>query len=113
MSVLVKAQHSGICPAWHQAAGEPAWLFLDEHPDSINDGYFITDPNANTWQDLPACYHNGACGFAFADGHSEIHKWKDPRTKPLVGYGNGLPLNVASPNNPDIAWLAQNTTVRR
>jgi prepilin-type processing-associated H-X9-DG protein len=20
--------------------------------------------------------HNGACGFAFADGHSEVHKWK-------------------------------------
>ncbi len=59
----------------------PVNLFvtLDEHPDSINDGYFLNDANIATmqnWNDLPASYHDGACGFAFADGHSEIHKWK-------------------------------------
>jgi prepilin-type processing-associated H-X9-DG protein len=31
--------------------------------------------------DVPATYHNGACGFAFADGHSEIHKWVDQAMK--------------------------------
>ncbi len=25
--------------------------------------------------DLPASYHNGACGISFADGHAEVHKW--------------------------------------
>ena len=58
----------------------PANLFviLDEHPDSINDGWFQIDPTlgAGAWNDLPASYHNGACGVAFADGHSEIHMWR-------------------------------------
>jgi prepilin-type N-terminal cleavage/methylation domain-containing protein/prepilin-type processing-associated H-X9-DG protein len=62
----------------------PASLFvtLDEHPDSINDGLFQADPHTDqtlwsppAWNDLPATYHDGACGFAFADGHSEIHKF--------------------------------------
>jgi prepilin-type processing-associated H-X9-DG protein len=51
------------------------WLTLDEHPDSINDAFFITDPAVDNWQDIPASYHNGACGFSFADGHAEIRKW--------------------------------------
>ena len=50
------------------------WLVLDEHPDSINDAYFINNPEQPNWQDIPASYHNGACGFSFADGHSEIKK---------------------------------------
>ena len=58
------------------------YVTLDEHPDSINDGYYLlTLPGAGTWGDLPASYHNGACGFSFADGHSEIHKWLWPSTK--------------------------------
>jgi prepilin-type processing-associated H-X9-DG protein len=58
----------------------PGTLFvtLDEHPDSINDGLFQSDPTptATAWNDLPATYHDGACGFSFADGHAEIHKFK-------------------------------------
>jgi prepilin-type N-terminal cleavage/methylation domain-containing protein/prepilin-type processing-associated H-X9-DG protein len=58
----------------------PAGLFVmvDEHPDSINDGFLQTNPHptAPHWDDLPASYHDGACGFAFADGHSEVHKFK-------------------------------------
>jgi prepilin-type N-terminal cleavage/methylation domain-containing protein/prepilin-type processing-associated H-X9-DG protein len=63
----------------------PAQLFvtLDEHPDSINDGFLQTDPHTDvslwsppTWNDLPATYHCGAGGFAFADGHAEVHKFK-------------------------------------
>lgn len=58
----------------------PSGLFvtLDEHPDSINDGFLQTDPHPTSpqWNDLPATYHNGGGGFAFADGHSEIHKFK-------------------------------------
>ena len=56
------------------------FVFLDEHPDSINDGWFVfcttSGPaSRNPWSDLPASYHNRAAGFAFADGHSEIHRW--------------------------------------
>jgi prepilin-type N-terminal cleavage/methylation domain-containing protein/prepilin-type processing-associated H-X9-DG protein len=58
----------------------PADLFvlLDEQGDSINDGYFQTDPHptSGVWNDLPGTYHDGAGGFAFADGHSEVHKFK-------------------------------------
>ena len=57
------------------------WVFVDEHPDSINDGWTITGVTDPTWWvDLPASYHNGACGFSFADGHAEIKKWLDPST---------------------------------
>jgi prepilin-type processing-associated H-X9-DG protein len=51
------------------------FVFLDEHPDSINDAGFF-NPHQTSWIDIPAAYHNGACGFAFADGHAEIHKWR-------------------------------------
>ncbi len=54
-------------------------VLLDEHPDSINDGYFIATLSGYGglygWCDIPATYHNGACGFAFLDGHSEIKRW--------------------------------------
>jgi len=35
----------------------------------------------------------------FADGHAEIHKWRDGRTGPPAQYNCDLKLNVASPNN--------------
>jgi prepilin-type processing-associated H-X9-DG protein len=60
----------------------PSRFFVtcDEHPDSINDGFLQSNPHTDTapahWDDLPATYHDGACGFAFADGHSEIHKFR-------------------------------------
>ena len=61
------------------------WVLLDEHPDSISDSVFQFQPGypptSYQWQDMPASLHNGACCFSFADGHSEIHKWMDGRTK--------------------------------
>ena len=67
------------------------WVFLDEHPDSINDSLFgmhltaaTSWPSATTWDDVPASYHNGACGFSFADGHGEIKKWMDIQTKSRI-----------------------------
>ena len=91
----------------------PAMTFvlLDERQDSINDGYFVTEmdgyPNPATTKivDYPASYHNRAAGFAFADGHSEIHRWRDSRTFPPIR--TGLPLNVPSPNNPDVTWMRE------
>src|SRR6266567_5316918 len=86
------------------------WVFLDEHPQGINDGWFAVDmggydpsnPRAYTMVDFPASFHNRACGFTFADSHSEIHKWRLnqtcwPENKPLQ-------LGQASPNSPDVAW---------
>jgi len=57
------------------------WVYMDEHPDSINDAGAFAPDSASNIPDAPATYHNGACGFAFADGHSEIHKWKSGTMK--------------------------------
>jgi len=63
----------------------PADLYVtcDEHADSINDGLLQEEPYSDitkwsppTWNDLPAAYHGGAGGFAFADGHAETHMFK-------------------------------------
>ena len=60
--------------------------------------------------DFPAGYHGRAAGFSFADGHSEIHKWRDPRTTPVLKKGVPLPLNQSQPKNPDIVWMQDHST---
>jgi prepilin-type N-terminal cleavage/methylation domain-containing protein/prepilin-type processing-associated H-X9-DG protein len=93
------------------------YVLLDEHPDSINAGGFanmmVESPAAARIIDFPASYHNGAAGLSFADGHAEIRKWVDSRTRPPVRYNANLQLNVASPNNKDMIWLAERTSARR
>ena len=92
------------------------WILLDEHPGSINDAAFAVQmqhPHTLSQAriiDFPASYHNGACGFSFADGHSEIKKWVDPRTIEAPNYGQNIPLNVASPNNMDVLWMSERTS---
>jgi prepilin-type N-terminal cleavage/methylation domain-containing protein/prepilin-type processing-associated H-X9-DG protein len=92
------------------------WVLLDEHPDSMNAGGFanmmVESPGAARIIDFPASFHNGAAGISFADGHAEIRKWVDARTKPPVKYNNNLQLNVASPNNADMIWLSARTSSR-
>ena len=91
-----------------------AWVLLDEHPDSINDGFFVIDmrgypdPKQAKLPDFPASYHNKAGGLAFADGHSEIHRWRDPRTMPPVKHADIQAVNQA--NNPDVIWFWEHTT---
>ena len=84
------------------------WLFLDEHPDSINDGYFINNPTASNWQDVPASYHNGACGFSFADGHSEIKKWRSNSSKYPVQFSLGQKSFDAA-GRLDFKWYLERT----
>jgi prepilin-type N-terminal cleavage/methylation domain-containing protein/prepilin-type processing-associated H-X9-DG protein len=93
------------------------FVFLDEREDSINDGYFVVDmsgfPNEpTTLVDVPASYHDAAAGFAFADGHSEIHRWHDKRTMPPLG-STDLNLGISSLGNVDIAWMQQNSTRKK
>ncbi len=88
------------------------WVFIDEHPDSINDGYFLNNPGGNThWGDGPASYHNGACGLAFADGHSEIHKWRSATTRIPVTFAWAHPEFDAL-GQLDYQWLIQRTAIR-
>jgi prepilin-type N-terminal cleavage/methylation domain-containing protein len=62
------------------------WVTIDEHPDSNNDGFFIVDIAATQWGDIPGSSHCGACGFSFADGHAEVHKWKSATSIYPVRY---------------------------
>ena len=91
-----------------------AWVLIDEREDSINDGLFQTDlvdqGRAARIVDYPASYHNRAAGLSFADGHAEIRKWVDPRTTPTLKRAELLQLDVASPNNPDVAWIQERSS---
>ena len=88
-----------------------AWVLLDEQPDSINDNLFFVQLTGTIWIDVPASYHNGACGFSFADGHVEIKKWRDANSIQLVRQVNPSVGNQKSAPN-DVAWIQQRTSVR-
>lgn len=96
------------------------WVLMDEREDSINDAFWVTDmtgypqsPRSTKIVDYPASYHNNAGGLSFADGHSEIRRWVDARTVPILKKNGQIPLNVASPNNRDIIWLQERTTRKK
>jgi prepilin-type processing-associated H-X9-DG protein len=89
------------------------WVFLDEHPDSINAGFAVEmprTPQATRMIDFPSWNHNGAGGFSFADGHAEIKKWRDARTRAPVTYNRPVQHVQSQPNNPDIIWMAERTS---
>jgi prepilin-type processing-associated H-X9-DG protein len=99
------------------------FVFIDEHPDSINDSVFssactgnqATDPPTASWIiDFPANYHNGGCGMSFADGHCEIHKWVGSKiARAPITYTGNINLNIHSGDSwLDMHWLAENTTIR-
>ena len=85
-------------------------VLLDERQESINDGLFLIKMDGYPTSspqglaDFPAIYHNGASGIAFADGHSEVHKWRDTAT-----LQNAMPARyVAAPI--DAPWLQDHAT---
>jgi len=94
----------------------PANLFviLDESKNTINDDFYAVDmagfdpyqPSALAFVDVPATYHNKAGSLSFADGHSEIHRWRDPRTMTCT-------LFQSSANNMDIAWFQERSTRKK
>jgi len=97
------------------------FVFLDMREDSVDTGNFSTqmdgyvngptpNPRVYGFYDLPGFYHAGACGFSFADGHSEIHKWKDGRTTPPLVQDGQVVDHILSPDNQDVAWLQDHST---
>jgi len=84
------------------------WTFLDEDEYSLNDGGFAIGMVVAEWIDFPGTYHNNAGGLSFADGHSEIHKWKDGRTKVI----NGNVSRRAVPGSVDWQWMKDHTSAR-
>jgi prepilin-type N-terminal cleavage/methylation domain-containing protein len=98
------------------------WVFLDQREDCVNnpsfetvmDGWQPYDPRLYRFTDVPGFYHHRAAGLSFADGHSEIKHWKDPRTTPPLtpiykGMFNPL-MFFDSPNNMDVRWMQERTT---
>jgi prepilin-type N-terminal cleavage/methylation domain-containing protein/prepilin-type processing-associated H-X9-DG protein len=77
------------------------FVFVDENPNSCNDGYFLFVADGTSVNDRPAVNHGNASAFSFADGHCELHKWFDAF----------LTLNGTGPK--DTKWLAAHGTVRK
>jgi prepilin-type N-terminal cleavage/methylation domain-containing protein/prepilin-type processing-associated H-X9-DG protein len=90
------------------------FVFLDEHPDSINDGYFLNKAEYREWVDLPASYHDGAATFSFADGHSQLRRWQYARTKrPARPDAAKLPLYVPRSEIADFNWVVEHMSIDR
>jgi prepilin-type N-terminal cleavage/methylation domain-containing protein/prepilin-type processing-associated H-X9-DG protein len=103
------------------------FVFLDEHPDSIDDGYFIDKDTsqagyysmsgviASEWTDLPASYHNGSAAFSFADGHAALHRWlKSTTILPSVPNAANLPIQIPSTPvgaNTDFEWVMAHMSI--
>jgi prepilin-type N-terminal cleavage/methylation domain-containing protein/prepilin-type processing-associated H-X9-DG protein len=90
-----------------------SWVFINEHPDSIDDGILYIDPGhgnqsgTGQFTEVPASYLANGCGISFADGHAEIHIWRGSVANRPVQYTSLR--NVSVSNDPDLAWLAQHT----
>jgi prepilin-type processing-associated H-X9-DG protein len=87
------------------------FTFIDEHPDSIDfvsfwvkDRQNSTSSGSGSW---PSSLHGGAATLSFADGHVELHKWLDPRTKQPVTYLQRVPLGFGASDNVDVRWLQE------
>ena len=81
------------------------WVLVDEDPKSINDAAFAFIAEYPSWMDFPGSYHNQACGFAFADGHTEIHHWHGIPSQ----YGRHADI-TDSAGEQDWTWVRQHTT---
>ncbi len=89
------------------------FVFVEEHPDSINDGYFLNQFYTLHWIDLPASDHDGAAPFAFADGHALMRRWVDATTRqPSVPGILDFPVPVHRNETTDLSWVMHHTSVR-
>jgi len=96
-----------------------AFVFLDEQPTSIDDGWFNLEPagyapggttTAVTVRNMPAVNHHDSSAFAFADGHAEIHKWRSGIFGTLVGNTSTATYNSGQNGYQDGLWLISHAT---
>jgi prepilin-type N-terminal cleavage/methylation domain-containing protein/prepilin-type processing-associated H-X9-DG protein len=86
------------------------YVFLDEHPDTINDGFFMNRWDEPRWGNLPASYHNASANLSFADGHVAAHRWvvgDTVRPPTRGGAGGGFD---AIPET-DFVWLREHSSI--
>jgi prepilin-type processing-associated H-X9-DG protein len=88
------------------------FAFIEEHPDSINDGIFFENAEVwiGNWQDIPTSYHAGACSITFADGRVEEHKWLSWTSKIPITYTYNPPVFDAA-GRTDFQWLVDRMAV--
>lgn len=88
------------------------WVFIDEHPDSINDALFQVDMKSgdNKWSDWPGNLHCGGGALSFADGHAEVKTWTDPAIKNRPVTKSSKPTVFATAPYTDLNWLQERTT---
>jgi prepilin-type processing-associated H-X9-DG protein len=102
------------------------FVFLDEHPSSIDDGYFLEKDSpvtgtvgmnsvaVNEWHDLPASYHNRSAAFSFADGHAALHHWLKSTTYLPPIPQTYLPIQIPSTpadEDADFDWVVNHMSV--
>jgi prepilin-type N-terminal cleavage/methylation domain-containing protein/prepilin-type processing-associated H-X9-DG protein len=87
------------------------YVFIEEHPDTINDGYFMNRWDQIKWGNVPASWHNRASNISWADGHLERHRWLPDTARPAVKGGVGSGGFVPSPET-DYLWLRERTSFR-
>jgi prepilin-type N-terminal cleavage/methylation domain-containing protein/prepilin-type processing-associated H-X9-DG protein len=88
------------------------FVFIDEHPDTINDGFFMNRLDKFEWGNLPASYHNGAASLSFADGHAASHRWSVPNTIRPARQG-GAAEGVPATSSADYDWLKAHSSIRK
>lgn len=88
------------------------FVFLDENPRTINDGFFVNHLDKYEWGNLPGTYHNNAANLSFADGHTEWHRWGAPSSTPPL-LDAPLPEGIAASPATDFDWLKARTSVRK
>jgi prepilin-type N-terminal cleavage/methylation domain-containing protein/prepilin-type processing-associated H-X9-DG protein len=94
--------------------GNPSgiFVFLDEHCDTLNDGFFINKLDEGQWGNLPGSYHNGAVNLSFVDGHQESHRWQVADTKRPPHQGAARGRFPALPPT-DFDWLKARTSAKK
>jgi prepilin-type N-terminal cleavage/methylation domain-containing protein/prepilin-type processing-associated H-X9-DG protein len=106
------------------------FIFLDEQPDSISDGYFVNkDTSASgsysysstvvatssEWMHMPGSYHNRSAAISFADGHASLHHWLKPTTYLSATPETYLPVQIPSTpagEDSDFEWVLRHMSVK-
>ena len=89
------------------------FVFIEEHSDSINDGYFINRAYSSEWLDLPASDHDRSAPLSFADGHAEMHRWQNSSTlRPSLPDGADLPISLRGEPQQDFEWIISHMSNR-